>query len=263
MAWPRAVVGGIGGAALGFGREASSLFGTASRTLAGTIRGPVAWSEVARQAYLIGNSSMLFVTVTLGFLGLISVYQVAHQIEQVLPDFSMMGAAFLQMMIREFGPTITGLMIATRVGSGIAAEIGSMKVTEQVDALRMCNADPITYLLVPRTLACALMMVMLTIYAVLVATIAGMLMAEAGFGVNHRTFLNLQLVTQADVTIGLVKALVYGVTIPVLAGHAGLHATGGSEGVGTATTRAVVDTCFAVVVLDFILSGIDFALLRG
>ena len=108
---------------------------------------------IVQQMYAMGVQSLLFITVTIGFLGMILVYQVATQVEKILPDFSMIGAAFIQIMIKEFAPTIAGMMIATRVGSGIAAEIGSMVVTEQVDALRMCNADPVNYLIVPRFLA--------------------------------------------------------------------------------------------------------------
>lgn len=257
----RAALAGVGRPTLIVLDEARGLLSVALQTFAALARGEVDWRQVVLQCYLIGNRSLLFVTVTLGFLGLITVYQVALQVQQILPDYTMLGPAFLQMMIREFAPTITGLMIATRVGSGIAAEIGSMTVTEQVDALRMCNADPVTYLVVPRTVACTLMLLMLTIYAVLVATLSGMLIANTGFGVNFRTFLNLQLVTWDDLTIGAAKALTYGFAIPIIAGHAGLTATGGSAGVGWATTRSVVNTSFAVVVLDFVLSGAGYVLL--
>lgn len=215
---------------------------------------------LARQMYAIGNQSVLFITVTIGFLGMILVYQVATQVEKILPDFSMIGPAFLQIMIKEFAATISGLMIATRVGSGIAAEIGSMVVTEQVDALRMCNADPVNYLVVPRFLAAGLMMVCLTIYAVLVGECTGMLTGYLGFGIHPLTFLSMQLVGKADVISGLVKAFAYGCTIPLIAGQAGLEAKGGSEGVGWATTRSVVNASFAVVVLDFVISGAIFVI---
>lgn len=240
------------------GRQARELTGVALQVFAAILGGHIRWREVIRQCYLIGNRSLGFVTVTLGFLGLITVYQVAMQIQQIIPDFSMLGAAFLQMLVREFAPTICGLMIATRVGSGIAAEIGSMVVTEQVDALRMCNADPVRYLVVPRVVACAIMLVMLSIYAVVVAMATGLLVGNSVFGINPRTFLSLLLVEGSDVVIGMSKAFAYGLAIPIIAGHAGLYATGGSEGVGWATTRAVVNTSFAVVVLDFIISALGY-----
>lgn len=240
------------------GRGGRELGATTWHTLRLILRGRIAWRTVMAQGYVIGNGSLGFITVTLGFLGLISVYQAALQIQQIVPDFTMLGAAFLSMLLREFAPTITGLMIATRVGSGIAAELGSMTVTEQVDALRMCNADPIEYLIVPRTLACAVMMVMLSIYGAAIAYFCGMICADLAFGVNYRTFLNLQLATSDDVIVGIMKALSYGLAIPIIAGQAGLEAKGGSEGVGWATTSAVVNTSFAVIVLDFIISGLGY-----
>ena len=215
---------------------------------------------VVAQMYAIGVESLLFITVTIGFLGMILVYQVATQVEKILPDFSMIGAAFLQIMIKEFAPTIAGMMIATRVGSGIAAEIGSMVVTEQVDALRMCNADPVNYLVVPRFLASGIMMVCLTIYATLIGEITGLLTGFLGFGIHPLTFLTMQLVKAGDIVSGVTKAFAYGCAIPLIAGQAGLEATGGSEGVGWATTRAVVNASFAVVLLDFLISGAIFAI---
>lgn len=229
-------------------------------TLVAVVRARREPGAVARQMYAIGNQSVLFITVTIGFLGMILVYQVATQVARILPDFSMIGPAFLQIMIKEFAPTISGLMIATRVGSGIAAEIGSMVVTEQVDALRMCNADPVNYLVVPRFLASGLMMICLSIYAVLVGETTGMLTGLAGFGIHPLTFLSIQLVEKADIISGLSKAFAYGCAIPLIAGQAGLEASGGSEGVGWATTRSVVNASFAVILLDFIISGLVFVL---
>jgi phospholipid/cholesterol/gamma-HCH transport system permease protein len=251
---------GLGAPVVVVAREARALTATGWHTLRVLVSGGVPWRATLNQAYEIGNCSVLFITVTLGFLGLISFFQTATQIQQILPDFRMLGAAFLTMMVREFGPTITGLMMATRVGSGIAAELGSMKVTEQIDAIRMCNADPVRELVLPRTLACAFMLPLLSVYAVCVAVFAGMLCADVAFGVNYRTFLSLRLVGYSDVLVGLVKAFAYGIVIPVIAGHAGLRATGGSAGVGWATTQAVVATSFAVIVIDLILSAAGYLL---
>ena len=242
-------------AAFGASKALADLF---IDTFVAIAKGRAAWREVLHQAFEIGNRSVPFVVITLGVLGFITVYQVAHQVAQILPDFSMLGAAFIQMMCREFAPTITGLMVATRVGSGIAAEIGSMVVTEQVDALKMCNADPVEYLLAPRTLASGVMMVALTVVGVVAATLAGMVIANVGFQISYQTFLKFDLVQVSDVVTGIAKALAYGLAIPVIAGQAGLQASGGSAGVGTATTRAVVNTSFAVIVLDFILSGVAY-----
>ena len=248
----------LGRPARRFSRLAHELASLTRETFGAIARGRFKWRHVMTQAHAIGNRSVPFIATTLGVLGFISVWQVATQISQILPEFSMVGAAFIQMMVREFAPTIPGLMVATRVGSGIAAELGSMVVTEQVDALRMCNADPVAYLVAPRTLACAVMLVMLTVIGTLFATACGLLIAESGFGIPPQTFLSLQLTGIKDVAVGLLKAASYGVAIPIIASHAGLTTTGGSAGVGWATTRAVVNTSFAVIVIDFVISGLAF-----
>jgi phospholipid/cholesterol/gamma-HCH transport system permease protein len=228
---------------LAFVGALAHLFG---ETFVAIARGRFQMRAVLAQAFEIGNRSVPFIAITLGVLGLISVYQVATQVSQILPDFSMIGAAFIQMMVR--------------VGSGIAAEIGSMVVTEQVDALRMCNADPVEYLVAPRTIAAAVMVVALTVIGVICATISGMLIGHSAFGIPYNTFLSLQLTGVGDVAVGVTKAFCYGLAIPVIASHAGLTTTGGSAGVGWATTRAVVNTSFAVIVIDFVISGIAFAI---
>ena len=146
-------------------------------------------------------------------------------------------------------------MLATRVGAGIAAEIGSMVVTEQVDALRMCAADPIDYLIVPRLLASLVMTTALVIWAAFVAFVAGMLTAYVAFDVPFETFFNMHLVDYGDLLTGLIKCVAYGTAIPIVSAASGLSTFGGSEGVGWATTRAVVNSSLAVIVLNFFISG--------
>ena len=223
-------------------------------TLKTTLRGRWSWAHTVEQMYLVGNRSILFITVTLGVLGVITIYQTATQVQRILPDFTMMGPTFIKVMIKQMGATITALMIATRVGTGIAAEIGSMVVTEQVDALKMSNTDPVEYLIVPRFIACTLMVLVLTVFGILVATITGMFTAQVGFGVNPLTFWSLSLTEGEDVFMLVWRCLTYGAVIPVISAQAGLEAKGGSEGVGWATTRAVVNSSFAVIFLDFLLS---------
>jgi phospholipid/cholesterol/gamma-HCH transport system permease protein len=146
------------------------------------------------------------------------------------------------------------------VGAGIAAEIGSMVVTEQIDALRMCAADPIDYLIKPRFLASIAMTTVLGVWCAGVAIASGMLTAYAMFDLRPQTFFNLSLVSAGDLTIGLTKCVAYGAAIPVVSGHSGLSTFGGSEGVGWATTRAVVNSSLAVIILDMLISGAGFFL---
>ena len=217
--------------------------------------------QFIEQLFEMGNRSVLFITVTLGTLGMISVFQVLIQVDRILPEYSVVGPAFMLTMVREFGPTIAGLMIATRVGSGIAAEIGSMVVTEQVDALRMCNAEPVDYLVAPRFAACLIQTVLLTMYGGVVGALAGGLVANLVWGIPYEVFFVVENVSYGDFLSGFLKATAYGMAIPIAAAQAGLETAGGSEGVGTATTRAVVNASFCVVVLDFILSGFSFLFL--
>jgi phospholipid/cholesterol/gamma-HCH transport system permease protein len=182
---------------------------------------------------------------------------------RITGDLSQVGPEFLKLLVQSFGPTLTAMMLATRVGAGIAAEIGSMKVTEQIDALRMSGVAPIDYLIVPRFIASLVMAVVLTVFGVCVAYAAGGVTAATSFQVNPRTFFSLARVEWTDPVIGLVKAASYGTAIPVIAGFCGLRARGSSEGVGTATTAAVIGGSFAVILLDFVISGIAFMLLEG
>ncbi|MFW5967918.1 MAG: MlaE family ABC transporter permease [Persicimonas sp.] len=260
----RRVLGSLGEPFVYTGRTVADIFrvlGLSLHYLIHGSKGRIRRRAVFNQMYEIGNRSLVFIAVTLGFMGMILIFQAGYQANRITGDLSQIGAFFIQLLLREFAPTITAMMVATRAGTGMAAQIGSMVVTEQVDALRMSGAQPIDYLVVPRLIASTLMMVVLTIFAVLVAYLAGAATAYSFFGLNMRTFFDLSIVGWFDVNIGLVKALAYGIAVPVTACQAGLNVVGGSEGVGRATTRAVVNASLAVVVLDFIISGIGYMIL--
>ncbi|HYQ03602.1 MAG TPA: ABC transporter permease [Polyangiaceae bacterium] len=227
-------------------------------TLYYSLRGEPNRPAFFRQMYEIGNRSLGFLSIVMGFIGMILVYQGGLQTQRVVPDLSLLGATFLQLLVRDLAASICALMLATRVGAGIAAEIGSMVVTEQVDALRMCATDPIDYLIRPRFLACLSMFAALVVLAAGVAFLAGMWTAHAFFGINPRTFANVSMVSVGDLTIGLTKCVAYGAAIPVISGYCGLTAFGGSEGVGAATTRAVVNSSLAVIMLNFVISGAGY-----
>jgi len=229
-----------------------------SRSARALVRRPPPRDRLLSQMFDIGNRSVVFVAITLGFLGAISVFQGVMQASRVLPDYSMVGATLINVMTREFGPTITALMIATRVGTGIAAEIGSMVVTDQVEAMKVSNTDPVEYLVAPRVLACLVMTFVLTVFAVLVAVAAGALVGYLRFQIGFATFFSMRLVDWADLWEGLVKCAAYGVAIPVIAAESGFRASGGSEGVGWATTRSVVNASFAVIFMDFIIASVIY-----
>ncbi len=229
----------------------------------GGFRGRWSRGELWRQLYHIGNRSLLFVLTTLGFIGMVLVFQTCLQINRVTGDLSQVGAEFAKILVHEFGPSLTAMMLATRVGAGIAAEIGSMVVTEQVDALRMCGVEPIEYLLSPRFAAMLFMTALLTVFGVCAALGMGALTAYQSFQVPFEVFFDFSKVTPGDLVTGLGKCFCYGAAIPAVSGFCGFRTTGGSEGVGWATTRAVVASSFAVILLDFFLSGISMFTLQA
>lgn len=257
------IFGSLGAAAIDLvigGRELYSVF---VRTLYYVARGRRENGALVRQMYEIGNRSMLFLSVTMGFIGMILVYQSGLQAKRVVPDYTMLGATYLELLVRDFAASLGALMLATRVGAGIAAEIGSMVVTEQIDALRMCAADPIDFLIKPRFLASIVMTVALIVWAGTVAFVAGGITAYFAFDVPLKTFFNHQLVDVGDITIGLTKCVAYGAAIPIVSGYCGLSTFGGSEGVGWATTRAVVNTSLTIIILNFFISGAGFLIFPG
>lgn len=261
----------LGGAVLDAARAGVELWLVYVSTIAGIVRGlsrrrnqrgrPK--GEIVRQMYSIGNRSLVFIIVTLGFIGMVMTYQACLQLSRVTGDFTQLGTQYIRLIVSDFGPTLTALMLATRVGAGIAAEIGSMKVTEQVDALRMSGVLPIDYLIVPRFIASIVMTLMLATLGGLIMYTAGGLTAEYSFGVNPNTFYDLSLIRPRHFALFVIKALSYGAAIPVVAGFCGLRARGSSEGVGWATTAAVIGSSFAVIVLDFIISAAALFLTGG
>lgn len=236
------------------GRDLRELYAVLRQCMYFIMRGRIERKALVEQAYSIGNGSVLFITVTMGVVGMITVLQTGIQTARVLPEHSLLGANIIQIMVREFAPTVCALMLATRVGAGIAAEIGSMVVTEQVDALRMSGADPVEYLVVPRFVASVVMTTSLVFWALFASLAAGTMAANRVFDLNFSTFVNFGLVSYGDYMVCLMKAVAYGAAIPIVSSVRGLTTFGGSEGVGWATTNAVVHSSLAIIVLDLILS---------
>ena len=252
------------GAAKGGGDEDADPFTVTAAQLRQAIYSSARLLDTSRiQVFEQGNQSVFFLTVFMGFFGMILVFQAGVQALRVVPDLTLLGATFLQLLVRDLAASIGALMLATRVGAGIAAEVGSMVITEQVDALRMCGVEPVEYLLVPRFLASLLMTVVLWVVGVLAALAFGALTAYQSFHVVPSVFLDLSRVGPGDVITGAWKALAYGAAIPIVSGFCGLSARGGSEGVGRATTQAVVASSFVVIVIDFVISAIALFTLQA
>ncbi len=210
--------------------------------------------ESWKMAYRFTNGSLTFILISMSFVGMIMVYQSTEQMARSIGDTSLVGASFLKILVRVLGPTVIGLLIACRVGAGIAAEIGAMAVTEQLDAMRMCAAEPIEALIVPRLRGGIAAGLTLTVIGSAAAILAGFLTGMIWFSISANAYWNLDMITTSDVVQGMIKALVYGIAVPIVSGACGLAARGGARGVGQATTDAVVGSSLAIIVLDSIIS---------
>jgi phospholipid/cholesterol/gamma-HCH transport system permease protein len=163
-------------------------------------------------------------------------------------------------MVRELAPVLGGLIVAGRAGSAMGAELGTMRVTEQIDALEVMATDPVHYLVVPRVWAATLMLPILILFANAVGIGGGYLVSVVLFGANPVSYLQntFQYMDLEDLTSGLIKAAVFGMLVAVLGCMQGFHTTGGAEGVGRATTRAVVVASIAILISDFFLTKLLF-----
>ncbi|MDR2733843.1 MAG: ABC transporter permease [Spirochaetota bacterium] len=161
-------------------------------------------------------------------------------------------------VVRELGPVLCAIMIAGRAGSGITAEIGTMKVTEQIDALITLSSNPVHYLIVPRVLAGIVVLPILTLFTDVVAILGGMAVAFFELGMNEMQYIDttIDMVSMTDINVGVVKSVVFGVLITLIASFQGFRTQGGAEGVGKSTTRSVVLICMSILFFDYILSSV-------
>ncbi len=194
--------------------------------------------------------SLPLVSVCLSFIGAVVVVDIGRQIQPIVGNLSPLGPEVLRFLVREFGPTFTGLVVATRIGAGIAAELSAMSVAEQIDALRLCSADPVAELVAPRVVASFFGLLFLAAAGTLISALAGSAAAVVAFQARGSAFLDPQMLTGGDFAVAIMKSSLYGLAIPTIAAAAGLSASGGAPAVGRATTAGVVGSVMAVIALD-------------
>ena len=207
------------------------------------------------QCYFIGIKSSSVVLVTGAFTGMVLCAQTYFQFHKVGMDTAVMAVVSIS-MCSELGPVLTGLMLAGRVGAALAAELGTMRVTEQIDALRTLGTDPVDYLVAPRFLATTLAMPLLTAISISVGIAAGYLLAVHFLDIDSTyVWHNMQrYTTGAHVVMGLIKSVIYGALIALISCYKGLTCGDGAEGVGRATTKAVVYSSIALLICNFFLT---------
>ncbi len=244
----------IGNKALKFFRE----MGQVSQLLWGIIRSfpsiPRSRKIIFYQMEHIGVNSLPLVLIIAVFTGAVAAWQAAYQLKGVAP-MSFLGAATSRAIVTELGPVLTGIVIAGRVGASIAAELGTMKVTEQIDALETMAISPIRYLAMPRFLAAVLMMPLLVTFANVLAVLGAYIVSNYFLDVSYAVFFTSvkRFFVIPDFVAGLIKTIVFGGVTSLLGCHIGFRTEGGAEGVGLATIRSFVLSAALILILDYIL----------
>jgi phospholipid/cholesterol/gamma-HCH transport system permease protein len=203
----------------------------------------------------IGVRSLSIVIITSAFIGMVLALQTAY----ALADFGgklFIGTVVSLSLVRELAPVLMSLMVGGRVGAGMAAEIGTMKVTEQIDALRALATDPVRKLVVPRVLATTIMFPLLTVVSIALGILGGMLIAVANLNLSGNYYLRsvIQTVKYNDLASGIGKTFFFGFAIALIACYNGLRTSGGADGVGRSTTVTVVTGAITVLIMDFFLT---------
>ena len=230
--------------------------------LRGLVTKPIYARDVVEQLDAIGIGSLAVVLLTGAFTGMVLALQSGLTLDQ-FGARSVVGRLVSASMVKELGPVLTALMVTGRVGSGIAAELGSMTVTEQISALRALGTDPVRKLVVPRVIAGTLMVPMLTIISDAVGMVGAAIITSLQLRVASSVFWNnvVEGLYMQDVWMGLIKPFVLGFMLVTIGCHVGLRARGGTQGVGRATTEAVVAGSVAVLAMDFLVTKLLIALM--
>ncbi|MDJ0694294.1 MlaE family lipid ABC transporter permease subunit [Mastigocoleus sp. MO_188.B34] len=223
------------------------------------LQGKVCLRRTIEHMVTAGPAAISPVLLVNGFAGMIFTIQTARELAQFGAS-NAIGGAFALAFCRELAPILSASIIAGQVGSAFAAEIGSMRVTEQIDALYMLKTDPIDYLVIPRVIACCLMLPVVTMIGLVTGIAGGMFAAQKFYQIEPAIFLESirEFLAQADILIVLLKAFIFGMVVAVIGCSWGLTTKGGAKEVGASATAAVVTTWVAIFIIDFCLSLLLF-----
>jgi len=214
------------------------------------------WREVLKATYDIGVGSLPIISVATAFAGIVVTNEIAWHMDQALHTTQMIPGFTGQFILRELGVAIPAFLVISKVGASITAEIGSMKVTEQIDALKLLKINPVAYLVFPRWIACIISLFCLTLISISITLLCAVVVSVMKYNFNVIEYANMlrKFLEPIDIACAAVKALTFGAVIPLISCAYGLRCEGGAEGVGTATTNSVVASTIAVIVLDFVIT---------
>ena len=223
------------------------------------LAGKIHRRNTLEQMAAVGPESLLIALVTSTFIGMVFTIQVSREFINFGAS-SAVGGVLAISLTREMAPVLTAVILAGRVGSAFAAELGTMRVTEQIDALYMLKTDPIDYLVIPRVIACCLMLPILTVLSLMTGMIGGMIIADALYSIPQKVFIDSarNFLSVWDLCGAPIKAVFFGALIAIIGSSWGLTTTGGAKGVGQSTTTAVVTSLLAIFISNFFLSWIMF-----
>lgn len=241
-----------------FQRLLSAMF-LGGQVLIHVISKPIHRRNTVEQMSAVGPESIIIALVTALFVAMVFTIQVTREFI-TFGAAEAIGGVLALTLSRELAPVLTAVVLAGRVGSAFAAEIGTMRVTEQIDALQMLKSDPVDYLVIPRVIACATMMPLLSVLAFITGMFGGLLVATNLYNISSNIFLSSarNFLTIWDLASALIKAIIFGILIAIIGSSWGLTTTGGAKGVGQSTTTAVVTSLLAIFVANFFLSWVMF-----
>ena len=233
-----------------------------ARTLRALTKRPYEIRALFYQMEALGVQSTGIVATTSIFIGMVMTIQFAFGLQR-FGGIEYIPRVIVLSFLRELGPTLTAIIVGGRIGSGMAAEVGAMNVTEQIDAVRALGADPHKKLVLPRVAAAILVMPVLALFSIFLGVVGAIIICQLQYGIPAQFFMrsSLQVVQMSDLFAGLGKTPVFGYIIAIVGCHFGMRTTGGTEGVGRATTRTVVVVSIAILIADFLLTKIFVAIL--
>ncbi|NIP37794.1 MAG: ABC transporter permease [Candidatus Dadabacteria bacterium] len=227
------------------------------KTIIYTFKPPIEFRLIVDQIYELGFKSIPIVILSAVSIGMVMVVQMAYGFT-AFGAKGLVGPLVTLAIVRELGPILASLLVGGRVGSGITAEIGSMNVTEQLDAMKTLGADPVKKLVVPRFIACIISFPFLSVIADLAGIAGAMLIAFTELGVTPRLFMSeiVGFVLFSDFLSGILKTVFFGLIVAIIACYIGMKASGGTQGVGNSTTKTVVVSLVLIIIADFFLTKI-------